>query len=130
MRNIRQYASTRFSEGTIRAAYGQFLKSLIRTNNDFLSWTFRTTSGTSTWHHDGIDELFQDYGKAPDSAYYRVALLDMDNTPNEPELIVSLENGCDTTVEVPLGHRHEIESVFQIFEKTVRQNSIPTVTPR
>jgi predicted nucleotide-binding protein len=125
MRNQRRYPNTYFSADILASGLEQLQKiekSTKRNSWDSKHSLMTTTSGSSEWKHDNVEEFFADYRKRPFSAHFEHQLR------HGLELVVrKYDDNSEVRVAAP--DRADIESVFSRFESALEASKLPIPAP-
>lgn len=111
MQKKKHYCNTKYTPDVITEALNKLVEFIKDKKHIYKSLTLKI--GSEEWEHDTEGEFFADYRKNIKSAY-----LSFDINHGKYKLIVYFTDEC-TDVSVTSQNRAEIESVFEIFEKSL-----------
>jgi predicted nucleotide-binding protein len=112
------YENTRFAVEVLREA-ATTLKALAGEQKNSPRFLLTVEGEDCEWSHDFEEEFFADYRKNAGRSYYHIYL------ESGHSMNVHTSRDGNVEVEVTARDRHLVESVFDIYERNLRESALP-----
>jgi hypothetical protein len=126
MRKTKGYKEVKFTAETIRNASKALLEWCTPDENKkpLLSLRISTSDGVS-WSHDSEEEFFSDYSRNHRYSVYDIIYSGFSLNVTFTNIVFDVYSERHTEVAVSANSRHEIESIFNIFERNADLCKLP-----
>ncbi|MGQ8337657.1 TIR domain-containing protein [Sunxiuqinia sp. A32] len=125
MRKEKKYELVKFSSEKLKEGVFKWLKILPRKGRlDILARII--VSNNETWGYDSDEEFFRDFEKDHDLGYYRLCYWSENDVYYMLEIVSKKRE--NTTIQIVAPLREEIESIFTIFDRDLKNCKVVEIT--